>query len=121
MKKLFFIFFSILLLSSCYNIHDESQNIKPDDLIDQDKIVLVLVDVELAESALRQKQNFGHEITNEKEAYYASIFKKHEVSREQFNRSMKYYETDLDAMDEIYEDVITQLSLLESEVQMEEN
>lgn len=106
-------------MSSCYNTHNDNDNSKPDNLIEQDKLVLILTDVEIAESALRQNQNVGHEIGETKEAYYNAIFKKHEVSKEQFDSSMVYYRKNFEVMDEIYEEVITQLSLMQSEAQLE--
>lgn len=91
----------------------------PSNLIAYDEIVLILADIEIAESALRQKQNAGAEIGEIQEAYYHSIFKKHDVSRVQYDSSMLFYRQDPETMDRIYEDVISRLSVIESEIQME--
>ncbi|RLD37396.1 MAG: hypothetical protein DRI83_03990, partial [Bacteroidetes bacterium] len=59
-KKLLLLSICLLLISSCYTIHDDTTVYKPDNLIEKDTIILILADVEVAESALRQKQNLGH-------------------------------------------------------------
>jgi len=117
MKKLFFLFAALLWLSSCYSTHEEDKISAPVNLIEKENIILIIADIEIAESALRQKQNFGHETDYLKESYYHAIFTEHEVTRAQYDSSMAYYRQDLEAMDEIYEEVITRLSVIESEVQ----
>ena len=119
MKKFQYLVVGLLMLSSCYNTHNSSEFPEPDRLIGQDKLVLILVDVEITESALRQKQTTGHELGNAREAYYNAIFKQHEVCKEQFDSSMLFYKQNLEVMDDIYEEVITRLSLMESEAQLE--
>lgn len=119
MKKYIILLFTALMLGSCYNKQEETRIPKPDDLIPQEKLVLLLADFEIIESAIRDKQNLGHQIDDINEAFYASTFKKYEVSRDQFDRSMLYYKQDLEQMDKIYEDVITRLSVIESEIQHE--
>lgn len=120
MKKILIILLTLFSLASCYNTYHEEILDAPEDLIQRDSMVSILVDVELAESALRQKQNFGHEISEAKEAYFVAIFKKHNVSKEQFDRSLAFYKQDLESINSIYEDVITDLSKLESEIQLEQ-
>lgn len=119
MKKILFLIFATLLLTSCYTSHEKTLLAKPDDLIIRDSLINLLAEIELIESAIRDKQNLGHEIDDLNEAFYATVFKKYNVSKEQFNRSMDYYKQDLNEMNDIYEDVITRLSVIESEVQHE--
>lgn len=119
MKKTLLLCLALFSLVSCYPTHTEEWADAPEDLIQRDTMVAILVDVELAESALRQKQNFGHELSDAKEAYFVAIFKKHEVTKEQFDQSLGFYKQDLESINSIYEDVITELSKLESEIQLE--
>ena len=118
-KKFLYLVAGITMMSSCYNIKEDIKKPEADNLIPREKIILILADVEIAESALRQKQNVGSEIGSLQEVYYYTIFKNHEVRKEQFDSSMLYYRQDAETMDKIYEDVITRLSLVESETQME--
>jgi hypothetical protein len=111
---------SIFILSSCYNEYDESLGKKPENLIPRDTIVLILADMEITESVLRQQNNYGIDAGDKTEAYYNMVFTKYHTSKSQFDSSLAYYKGDVEVMNQIYEDVITRLSLLQSEVQMEE-
>ena len=113
------IILAVIALTSCYTRHEQALIQPPDHLISKDTIVLILVDIEIAESALRQKQNEGHEIADMQEAYYHAIFTHYKISRGQYDSSMAYYRQDMEMMDELYERVITRLSVMESEIQME--
>jgi len=108
-----------LVMPSCYEAYREAEVEKPVNLISHDSMVVILADVEVAESALRQKQNMGHEITDLEEQYYHSVFRKHKITRGQFDSSLAYYKQDMAVMNKIYEDVITRLSLMESQIQAE--
>ena len=118
--KNFLILVSILIfMGGCYPTHEEKNALPPDDLIEVEKMVNIIAEVEIAESALRQKQNYGHEVNRVKEEFYTAIFNKYEVTKDQFDRSLAYYKKDLETIDAIYEQVINRLSVIESEVQHE--
>jgi NRPS condensation-like uncharacterized protein len=119
MRTLLILIPMLILLGGCYPKHEEKDSEPPDDLIEVEKMANIIAEVEIAESALRQKQNYGHEIRSVKEEYYTAIFKKYEVTKDQFDRSLAYYKKDLETIDAIYEQVITRLSVIESEVQHE--
>ena len=119
MKRFLIHMSALIILGGCYITHEEEVLLPPDNLIEIDRMIDLLVEVELAESALRQKQNYGEEITKLREEYYTAIFKQYEVSKEQFDESMSYYKQDMETIDMIYEEVITKLSVIESEVQHE--
>ncbi len=116
---LLFMITAWLFMPSCYDVYEEAEVEKPENLINIDSMVVILADVEVTESALRQKQNMGHEITDLEEQYYQSVFRKHQVTRGQFDSSLAYYKQDMAVMNKIYEDVITRLSLMESKIQAE--
>jgi hypothetical protein len=119
MRNLLILIPILILLGGCYPTHEENDTVPPDDLIEVEKMVNIIAEVEIAESALRQKQNYGHEINRLKEEYYTAIFNKYEVTKDQFDRSLAFYKKDLETIDAIYEQVITRLSVIESEVQHE--
>jgi len=119
LRNLCLMIISLLMITSCYTRNEHELASEPSNLIEKDMFVLVLADIEIAESALRQKQNHGHEIDDIREMYYKSIFTNYGISREQFDSSMAYYKQDLEAINQIYEEVITRLSVIESEVEHE--
>jgi len=109
----------ILMIGSCYNKHEHDVIPEPSGLIVKDSLVLILADIEIIESSLRQKQNRGQEIKDMRDAYYKSLFANYGVSRVEFDSSMLYYRQDLETINEIYEAVITRLSVIASEVEHE--
>ncbi|MDT8393820.1 MAG: DUF4296 domain-containing protein [Bacteroidales bacterium] len=119
MKKLLSLLAVIAIFSSCYNQFNEPVAARPDKLIHPDTMVLILVDMELTESVLVHKRNYGFELGDQPEVFFHSIFKKYNVNRAQFDSSMAYYKGDIETMNKIYEDVITRLSVMHSEAQME--
>jgi hypothetical protein len=119
MRKFLVLLFTVFFFTGCYNTIEDEVMPPPENLIGIDKMVDLLAEVEIAESALRQKQNYGQEISKVKEEFYTAIFERYEVSKEQFDQSLDYYKQDLETIDMIYEQVITRLSVIESEVQLE--
>lgn len=110
--------FIVFMFTSCYQTYVEEQESPPYGLIQKDSLVNILVDVEIAEATLRHKQSSGHQIGKLREAYYRTIFLDHNVTRAQYDSSMAWYRKDIKTMDEIYEKVISRLSVKESEVQL---
>ena len=109
----------LFLLASCYQTYDTERAREPEGLIPKEEMVLILADIELAESALREKQNLGHETEGTAEGFYTHVFSKYGVSKEQFDNSLDYYKSDLKTFEEIYEAVVNRLSVMESEVSLE--
>ena len=120
MRNIMLMIGSLLIMSSCYNKHEPLSAEEPENLIHRDTIVLILADVEIAEAALRHKQNFGHEIGDQNEVYFLTIFKKYNITKAQYDSSMAYYKSDIESLNLIYEDVITRLSLMQTEANMKE-
>ena len=119
-KNLIFLFIIAALLSSCYKTFSERAGKAPEGIIPRDTFVLILADMEIAESAMREMQNIGKEIGELNEAYYHNIFSRYGIDRARFDSSMVYYRKDPKVIDKIYEDVITRLSMIESEVKVED-
>jgi hypothetical protein len=117
--RILVVIISLLMVSSCYNKHENDIIGEPSGLILKDSIVLILADIEIIESALRQKQNRGQEIDDLRDTYYKSLFANYGISQVQFDSSMLYYRQDLETINEIYEAVITRLSVISSEVEHE--
>ncbi len=115
MNRLFFIILSILLFSGCTNKIDDKKNI-PADLIAKDQMVDVVVDLRLLDAIMNvklRKKETGLDSVNV--LLYNSIMEKHGITREQFERSLTFYQGDLKVLDEIYEQAITKLILMKPE------
>lgn len=137
MFKWVWIFGVVLTLSSCgEKVQDATQNIsmdKPVDLIPEDKMILVLTDVHLLEGAIgfnvprpasiMPNIMNGEQIrqipavTDQKAMPYYDIFKKHGVTRLQFEESFRWYSMDTEKFTLMYDEVINELVRRQAEEQ----
>lgn len=122
MNQLFYRFpvllslFITLTIASC----SEGDSEKPDQVLDENEMVDVLVDVHLAEAVLTRIRGKGENVEGLTDAYYQKVFEKHEINKKIFDTSMYYYQQNLGEMDEIYEQVITELNKMEREREQEQ-
>lgn len=79
-------------------------------VVEEEKMVEVMVDVHLAEAILRNKKISGEELDIITSDYYSRIFDKHDITKKQFDSSLVYYEKNVDQFNEIYEEVIVKLN-----------
>lgn len=93
------ILFSVLLLTfSC----GKSSVEKPDNLIDEDKMVDVLYDLAVLEALRSQK---SMELAQNGVDHTTYIFEKHKIDSVQLASSNRYYASDLEKYKEIYDQV----------------
>ena len=117
MKKYFSIIFISLLLTGCYSNQSTEVDIPEEDPpIGFDTMSDILVDMHLAQSSIKQMQVKRKDIEGKAELYHSLIFKKHGVSKEDFELSMEYYNYRSEELKLLYEEVITKLSLMDSEI-----
>ena len=88
----------------------------PEYLIDKDKMVSIMVDMHIVETAANLKIYPPDSAQQLYQNDFASIYLTHDVSKEKFDSSMFYYATQTDQMNVIYDKVLENLSELESEV-----
>jgi len=108
-----------LMLLSCTS-KIEKITPPPDNLIPQNTMVEIIVDLHLMDGVLQSSQKRGdREMESKKYYLYKSILEKYDITREQFESSMEYYQQDLETIDAIYADVVTELSKMKSETENE--
>jgi hypothetical protein len=76
----------------------------------------ILVDMHVAQATIKQMQSQKKDIEGVSEEYHSFILKKHGVTKEEFDKSLEYYNYRTDDLKLIYEEVITRLSLMEIEL-----
>lgn len=79
-------------------------------------MVDVVVDLRLMDAIMNvklRKKEMGLDSVNV--LLHNSIMEKHGITRDQFERSLAYYQKDLKVLDEIYEQAITKLTLMKPE------
>ena len=118
MKRIFFSLIFIGMLSSCY--HEVSNEVKvPGRLLSNDSIVIVLTEIQLAEGALTHKRFSHTATTDEKERYYAYIYRKFNLTPELLKENLDYYNSNPEQMIAIYDKVLENLSILQAELTLE--
>ncbi|NOX47876.1 MAG: DUF4296 domain-containing protein [Chlorobi bacterium] len=116
---IFILFISLTLQSGCTE-KVRVKAIPPDNLIPRDEMVDVIVDMHLYDAIIWKEQKTKmKKIQVEKLFLYESILEKYHITKEQFESSMGFYQSDLEVLDEIYADVITKLSKMKSETEKE--
>ena len=102
--------FSFLLLA--YNSKNKPI---PKDIIQPEKMTLILSDVQIIEATLLHIQQKDENPNNYKKNLYDLLFLKHNITKELLDTSINYYaNNNITALDKIYADVITNLSQKQS-------
>jgi hypothetical protein len=83
---------------------------RPDYVIHPDSMSSVLVDLHLTEASVPLRQIYGDSASRTLAYEYEAIFKKHNISREQFDTSMQYYLVNPKKMQRIYQVVLDKLN-----------
>lgn len=116
MKKTLFIFSVLTCLVFAFSSCKKKTTEIPADIFKQDTMISIMVDVQIAEAAILQKENSGIVGGDYSISYYKYIFEKHKIKREQFVKSMDWYAKHPELLKKIYENVIIELSKKQSEV-----
>ncbi len=85
----------------------------PPYVVDREKMIEVMADMQLVEAALSAKQSAVPDIWKIAPLYYDSLFAKHQVSRAVIDSSIAYYMRRPEMMQKIYADLIIALSKLQ--------
>jgi hypothetical protein len=106
--------FLLLLLVSCSPGKEPTENTVPAEIIQPDSMVNILTEIHIAEAILREVKADSKHKEKKAEVYFAEIFEKHKVTRDQYEKSIEFYQQRLDIYKDIYEEVITLLSQKQS-------
>jgi hypothetical protein len=106
---------AILLFTSLFACREKKditaspETIPPDSVIAQEKMILILADVHIAEAALLIERNAGRPLKDEPGFYYNGIFKKYHISPARYDQNLTYYSRNPENYTRMYEKVITLL------------
>lgn len=101
----------LFVLSAC-----STAEAPPDDLLDRAKFKQVLLGAQLVEARLNQEMVIEHRTDNPVEVYYTELFNKEGITREQFERTYRFYTEHPVEMKVIYEELIVELDSLKERV-----
>lgn len=105
----------ILMLGSCYHTASDAE-FKMSLVIPADSMVSLLTDLHLADGVINTTRSKDQSIKNLSDKYFSAVLVKHKIGRDTFDESLRYYAYHTEELDEIYEQVIVNLSKIESMV-----
>src|SRR5688572_9129911 len=106
----------LVLFFICFSASCADPVVIPPDVLPKDKMTKVLADIQLIEASIQNDAMERSDSTkNIVYGYYQSVFKKHNITADQFRRSFDFYLDHLDLMDKMYDDVIIELSKRQAE------
>ncbi len=97
----------LILLSGC--------SMRPWGVLSHDKMVAVLLDVHIAEAAMKVVDTSAKRI--ERQEYYNTVFGKHNITKEQFDKSLDWYSHHPKLLIEVYDDVKIEAERLQERVE----
>ena len=106
----------ILIFLSLIFIACESNEVSiPDDVIDREEMVLILADIHIAEATSNYKL-LNDSVKTNINIYYSDIFKKHNITSEQYKTSYDFYLEHPQLFNRMYDEVINELSRRQTEI-----
>lgn len=117
MTKLLYIIAIIFIFTSCYNIN-KTEPVIPDILLSKSQMVDMLTEIQITEANFRIAKNRTLAV-DEKPKYYDRILREYGITLKQMKDNMEYYHNSPEIMEEIYEQVLANLSKIQSEVMLE--
>jgi len=115
MNKLLFFFIccGVTFLISC------EEDIKNTPLLNEDQFTNMLIDIHIIEGTLSSQNIFRSGDNYRPSYYYNSIYKKYNITREQFDSCLSYYSYDTKDFTRIYDGIIDSLNRLETQYRIE--
>ncbi len=118
-----YLFLILLFLAFACKDGEGLLSSRPSGVLSQDEMTDILVDIHLAESALRvgNIQHISNADSTYQKSQFLEIFREHEVSPDEFRNSVKYYTEHVTLLDAIYTEVINRLTEMEAGLQGDQN
>lgn len=91
---------------------------KPEGLLSEEKFSAVMVEVQFAEALDLQRKQIDKDSSETIFSYYKEIFKRHNISLDEFVNTYDYYIDKPDEMGKIYEQVLDSLNKLDAELKI---
>ena len=110
--------YCFLIFLSLFQFSCSQEKIHGEDVIEREKFVSILSDVQIFESSQHFIRNKNKDFNIDYS--YQWIFKKYDITEVEFKTSLEYYTSDPKTYEEIYDDVIIRLSEKQAETRNEE-
>lgn len=108
-------FISLIILFTACNSKEEKLKI-PIDILTPEQMTAVIVDFHLVEASIVMAQQNHEDVNILTVQRYSSVLKKHKITRQKFDDSIRFYTQHIKEMQEIYQDVVVELSKTQSRI-----
>lgn len=106
-----FLFFTFL---SCAG--ENGQNETPENILDEDKMISVLIDLHIADSVLELEKTPKDSAAIKLASYQDQILQKHNVEKTKYEKTLKYYKNNPAKFEKLYEKLLQKMNIMESEL-----
>jgi hypothetical protein len=103
----------LFALASCYHAAPDP-DFNMDLVIPADSMVTLMTDLHIIDGIISSLKSKKIPVGHLSSEYFEAVLRKHTMTREAFEESMRYYAFHAEELDKIYEKVITDLSKKES-------
>jgi hypothetical protein len=114
-KKITFSFLIIAVFFFFISCSKKSVEV-PKNILTKEELVPILVDIHLAQAFIGMNQ-FSDSSKFNLQDYSSYIYKSHHMTKEKYENSMAFYTLHPELLDEIYQEVINELSKKQSEAE----
>jgi hypothetical protein len=118
MLKIFFLFFFLSASLSCYHENKEAIPV-PEKLLNRAQMVDIITDLQISEGILTYKRIEKIPVKGYGEALYNKVIEEHQVTRQQLQENIDFYNEDPKLMEKIYDEVLARLNKIQSEIMIE--
>ena len=107
----------IVVLFIFFGLWSCSNNEVPEDILNRDKFIEILVDVHVTDAMLTNQQLYDRKYAKDStKSYYNWIYIKHKVNKEDFDKTMEFYTNHPELFNKLYDDVLNNLHKKETEI-----
>ncbi len=114
---LMLVFISLIVLSSCTFFSFKN---KCERIIEKDKMVEIMTDIYLLEGYVQVRSRTVPEVRDSADYYYSALFKKHDITKETFDKAFDCYSLDRELMLSLNEEVLNSIRIIEGHTADEE-
>lgn len=102
---------TLLILSLIFLISCSKQANLPKDVLSKKEFIEIVAEIQKSQSLTNFKADTSMEIRNIRlENYNEDILKKHNISKERYNKSVEYYSTNPNELNKIMDQVVKELN-----------
>lgn len=117
MKKIwFFLALMVIVALGCRSKKSGSEE-ESGSVMSKKEMIAFLTDLQLAEARIRSISDPQSSDTLQRKLFFFDLYKKHNITPSDFNASLKYYLTNVDELDDIYDEIIARLMKEQEEMQ----